>query len=123
MAAEVADNEIEVATVVLAAQMAFEARMTAIVDALDAAAHGLDHCPANSRTRPSVSRAAVSVDVAGHVDLFLWVENSAGKIQLLSAGVPPRSVPFMTARKLAEQFVASELLETVCPASRGETSD
>jgi hypothetical protein len=123
MAAEPADNEIQVATVVLTAQMAFESRMTAIVDAFDAAAHGLDHCPENGRTRPSVSRASISVDVAGRVDLFLWVENSAGKIQMLAAGVPSRSAPFMVARQLAEQFVASELLEGVCPASSGGTAD
>jgi hypothetical protein len=51
MAAESTD-EITAATVVLTAHMAFEARMTAILDGLDAGADGLDRCPTDGRARP-----------------------------------------------------------------------
>jgi hypothetical protein len=118
-----ADPADTAAAAVLTAELAFDARVTAVVDQLSAAAQGLHHCPADGRTRRYATRATVSVDAAGNVDLFIWPRGSDGTIGLLSARVPHNGVPFVVAQQLAEQFVEDEILKGLCPASEGKASD
>ena len=122
MAAEPADSPIQAATVVLTAQLAFEARVTALLNMLDAAIDGQDHCLTDGPTEACATRTTISVGADGAVDLFIWARDMSGSVRLLSAAVPPKSVPFMTARKLAEQYVEDRIAELVCPASGGEGS-